>query len=172
MPFIPEGLVDQVHPDRWSLKDRFSYEFRSSAEHFRKFSKVYLICALAFVVAVSIATWVRQGATLGDVPLLLLASTIHLLQAVAIVSLLFAWLGGRLIQEWLYARMSRSWTASQSMRTPAVSFSIPHWRFYLPAASARWLLFASYVWADFFLLYVVPGKFQKLTRFIPDNFPF
>ena len=84
-------------PEHWSVAKRFAYEFGSTARHLKTFSMQYGMAAVAFVLVVSCITWARTEASASDLPLVLLASVIHLLRGIAIVSLLFAWLGARVI---------------------------------------------------------------------------
>ena len=159
-------------PEHWSVAKRFAYEFGSTARHLKKFSMQYGMAAVAFVLVVSCITWARTEASASDLPLVLLASVIHLLRGIAIVSLLFAWLGARFIQDWLYARTSNAWCNKEARRRPGVSFAVPYWRFYVPAAAVRFVLFAVWVSSMFFLLFVIPGRVSGLESLIPENFPF
>jgi hypothetical protein len=89
-----------AHPEHWSIPKRFSYEFGSTANHLRRFRLAYFLGAAAFVLVVTAVTWVRTDASASDFPTILLASVVHLLRALAVVSLFFAWLGAQFIQEW------------------------------------------------------------------------
>jgi len=160
------------HPEHWSVAKRFSYEFGSTVNHLRKSHKAYCIGAGTFVLVVAVVAWARTDASTTDLPMILFASSIHLLRGMAIVSLLIAWLGAEFIQEWLYARISNAWVTKESSRRPGVSFQVPHWRFYIPTAIAHFTIFGVWLGSLFFLLYVVPSRVSGLERFIPDNFPF
>lgn len=161
-----------AHPEHWSVAERFTYEFDGTVNHLQKFHMVYAIGAIAFVLIVSAITWARTDASAADLPTIILASVIHLLRGVAIVSLFFAWLGSKFIQDWLYARTSKAWISRESSRRPGVSFLVPHWRFFVPAAMARFVIFSLWVGSLFLLLYVFPSCISELERFTPDNFPF
>lgn len=161
------------HPERyWSIAERLSYEFGSTSRHMRKYRVAYGIGACIFVLVVSVVTWVRKDASVADLPIIFLASGIHLLRGMAIVSLLFAWLGSQFVGEWLYTRTSDEWVRKEALRRPGVSFQVPHWRFYLPAALARFAILGAWVGGIFFLLYVIPNRVLDLERFTPDGFPF
>lgn len=164
------GSKMTAHPEHWSISKRFSYEFGSAANHLRRFRLAYMIGAVVFVLLVSAVTWVRTNASVSDLPALLVASIVHLLRGVAIVSLLFAWLGARLVQEWLYARTSSAWVRREALRRPGVSFQVPYWRFQASALVVRWVVFAIWLGSLFLLLCILPG--YALERFIPANFPF
>lgn len=155
----------------WPLAVRFAYEFGGAAKHLRKFRNAYWIGAITFVFLVAAITWIKKDATVADLPLIILASTLHLLRGVAIVSLFFVWLGAKFIQDWLYERASNIWIEKERIRRPDVSFDVPQWRFFIPAVLARSSIFISWLGVMFYLLYVVPGRVSDLDRFIPDNFP-
>ncbi len=155
----------------WPLAIRFNYEFGGTARHLQKFRAAYFLGAISFILFVSVVTWFRKDAAVADIPLIVLASCIHLLRGIAIVSLLFAWLGAEFIQDWLYENATNAWIDKERARRPGVSFDVPHWRFFVPAVLARALIFATWLGAVFFLLYVIPGWAAGLDRFIPANFP-
>ncbi len=155
----------------WPLSVRFAYEFGGAAKHLRKFRIAYLVGAVAFIVFVSLVTWFRKDAAAADIPLVVLASCIHLLRGVAIVSLFFIWLSAQFIQDWLYEKASNAWVEKERTRRPeALSFDIPLWLF-VPAVLARALIFVTWLGAMFFLLYVMTGWASDLERFISTNFP-
>ena len=155
----------------WPLAIRFKYEFGATARHLQKFRAAYFLGAVVFILFVSVVTWFRKYAAVADIPLIVLASCIHLLRGVAIVSSLFAWLSAEFIQDWLYENASNAWIDKERTRRPDVSFYVPHWRFFVPAILARALIFVTWLGAMFFLLYVVPDWASGLEGFIPDNFP-
>ena len=160
------------HPEHWSVAERFSYEFGSTASHLRKFRRPYGIGAGAFVLMASAVSWVRTDASATDLPVVFLASIIHLLRGVAIASLLFAWLGTKFIQDWLLARISNAWVTKEALRRPGASFQVPYWRFYVPAAMVRFTIFGFWLGSLFYLLFIIPSRVSELERFIPNNFPF
>ena len=160
-----------THPAHWSLADRFAYEFSGTTTHLRTFRKRYVVGALLFVLVVSTVTWVRTGASLTDLPAILLASLVHLLRSIAVVSLLFAWLAAIFIQDWLYERTSNKWTTREALRRPGACFQVPHWRFYIPSVAIRYMLFVGWLAALFCLLFVLPARISGLEAFIPENFP-
>lgn len=155
----------------WPLAVRFKYEFGGAARHLQKFRTAYFVGVVSFILFVAVVTWFRKDATVSDIPLIVLASSIHLLRGVAIVSLLFAWFSAEFIQDWLYENTSNDWIEKEIVQRPEASFDIPHWRFFVPAVLARTLIFVTWLGAMFFLLYVVPGWTSELERFFPDNFP-
>ncbi len=155
----------------WPLSVRFSYEFSGPVSHLKKFRSAYAIGFIAFILLVSGGTFIKHEASIDELLLIVLASTIHLLRGLAVISLLFAWLSAEFIHNSIYELMSNAWTEREKMRRPGVSFQIPHWRFYIPAVLIRTLIFVSWLAVMFFLLYVVPAWSPELGRFIPDNFP-
>ena len=161
-----------AHPEHWSVAERFSYEFGNTASHLRKYRWAYSIGASAFVLVAAAIAWARTDASATDLPVIFLASIIHLLRGAAIVSLLFAWLGTKFIQDWLFARISNAWVTKEALRRPGVSFQVPHWRFYVPAAMARFAIFGVWLGSLFYSLFIIPSRVPELERFTPNNFPF
>lgn len=155
----------------WPIAIRLKYEFGDTSRHLQKFWAFYFIGAALFILFVSIVTWFKKDAAVADIPLIILASVVHLLRGAAIVSLLFAWVCAKLVHDWLYETASSVWIEKEKLRKPGVSFGVPHWRFFVPAVLVRALVFLTWLGTMFFFLYVVPGWVYKLERFIPDNFP-
>ncbi len=155
----------------WPLAVRFSHEFGDVAKHLCKCRNVYWIVALTFVLLITVITWIKKDATVTDLPLIILASTLHLLRGVAIVSIFFVWLSAEFIQDWLYERASHAWVEKERTRRPSLSFDVPYWRFFVPAVLVRSSIFISWLGFMYYLLYVLPCQVSELERFIPDNFP-
>jgi hypothetical protein len=166
---------DQHHylpkDNSWPIAIRFKYEFGDTSRHFQKFWTVYFLGAALSILFISIVTWFKKDAAVDDIPMIILASVVHLLRGAAIVSLLFAWVCAKLVHDWLYEKASSAWIEKEKLQKPGVSFGVPHWRFFFPAVLVRASIFLAWLGTMFFFLYVAPGWVYELERFIPDNFP-
>jgi hypothetical protein len=159
------------HPEHWPLKTRLKYEFEASLSHFRKHFLPYVLGSGVFLLLVAAVMYVKKDAELTDIHLVLLAGTVHLLRIAGIVSLLFAWVAARVVQAFIYDRAAQRWTVREASKRPGESFPVPHWRFFIPAAAVRGVLFGFWLLFLFVLLYVIPGRYPALSQFIPQDVP-
>ena len=155
----------------WPLRDRFRIEFAPVVNHLTRFKVAYLAGGALFLLAVACVILFKNELQIGDFPIALLASAIHLLRLIAIISLFFAWLSAKFIKDWLYEKGTSKWTQRHAAANPNQNFTIPHWRFFVPTFIAQLALFTAWLVSVYWFAFTLPAEWSDLDRLIPSNFP-
>lgn len=155
----------------WPLRDRFRIEFAPAVNHLARFKVGYLAGGVLFILVVAFIIFFRNDLQIVDFSIALLASFVHLLRLIAVISLLFAWLSAKFIKDWLYEKSTNKWAQRYAAANPNQTFTIPHWRFFIPSFIVQIALFSAWLGLAYWLTFSLPAAWGDLDRLIPKGFP-
>lgn len=160
------------HPERWPFRNVIRHEFGSAYHGLRSYRALHAIVCLCFIAIGVVVIYYRTDAEVADLLFVLAAAIIQLLRLVVVIAGIYWWVFSKLIQSWVDDALSERWLKRERQRRPNQSFEIPFWRFRIPAAVARSVVFIGYLALFYFLLVELPNQNDALAPFVWNGIEF